>query len=576
MKIILLLSLILNLYAAHDLGEIVYSSKTNRTEEEFSAQNFKITGNQLESKSSILEGLRTLPGVDIIQNGGPGSTASISIRGSERRHTLVLINGIRVSDRSDIDGGFDFKLISENMIERVEVLSGSQTLLYGSDAMGGVINIITKNYSSHNSIDLKVGDKKSITVTNSMTQEKYSFFITGFYEESEIVSSSSNGSELDGYNQKGIYTNLNYIYNDNYSSELIFKGDINSSQLDEYNFSTGKTQDAQLEQITYSNLYSHKLKYQKGASEVNFSLSKNQTSRFEISDKRELFEGNENLASFSILRKITDFDFLSSIDYSDESFSQSGEGNVNNQQWSFSQSVIIENKVATFDIGSRYTNNLISGDNISSSLGVKSRSFGAQLSQGFKTPSLYQLKGRFLGTLIGNPNLKPEKVNSININYDYRAFSFSAFYNKYFDLIRFTDKYENIDQFESHGIGLSHHFKKGLHALVSSIDILSYNGFSSRVIRRPNQLYKLVYTYNLNDMIDLNGDYSHRSTSYEEINGINRRIEESGVFNLSVFRKIKSGKIGLILSNVFDDRNQSAYGYSGTPRMYQLNYKYTY
>ncbi|MCL0034145.1 TonB-dependent receptor [Thermodesulfovibrionales bacterium] len=91
---------------------------------------------------TILESLRGLPGLDVVQTGGSGATTSIFLRGAASRHTLVLIDGVRVN--SPTIGMFDFANLTVDNIERIEIVRGPQSILYGSSAIGGVINIITK------------------------------------------------------------------------------------------------------------------------------------------------------------------------------------------------------------------------------------------------------------------------------------------------------------------------------------------------------------------------------------------------------------------------------------------------
>jgi vitamin B12 transporter len=88
--------------------------------------------------------LRRSPGVDVTTAGGPGQIQTVRMRGGDVRHTLVLVDGIRVNDPSSTGREFDFSNLALGDIERVEVLRGPQSALYGSDAMGGVINVITK------------------------------------------------------------------------------------------------------------------------------------------------------------------------------------------------------------------------------------------------------------------------------------------------------------------------------------------------------------------------------------------------------------------------------------------------
>jgi vitamin B12 transporter len=92
----------------------------------------------------VLDALETLPGVTISQNGTFGGFAAVRIRGASSEQTLVLIDGVIVNDPSAPGGGFNFATLSPFDIERIEVLKGPQSTLYGSDAIGGVINIITK------------------------------------------------------------------------------------------------------------------------------------------------------------------------------------------------------------------------------------------------------------------------------------------------------------------------------------------------------------------------------------------------------------------------------------------------
>jgi vitamin B12 transporter len=96
------------------------------------------------SQGSLADVLRQVPGLDIAETGGPGSTATIRLRGANSGQTLVLIDGVRVNDSSGPSGEFDTSLMAPGLIDRIEVLRGPQSALYGSDAIGGVVNIITK------------------------------------------------------------------------------------------------------------------------------------------------------------------------------------------------------------------------------------------------------------------------------------------------------------------------------------------------------------------------------------------------------------------------------------------------
>lgn len=103
-----------------------------------------IDAEQIEARQlrTVAAALREVPGVDIVQTGGHGGTTSAFLRGTNSNHTLVLIDGVPVN--SATTGAVDFANLTTENIERIEVIRGPQSTLYGSEAIGGVIQIITK------------------------------------------------------------------------------------------------------------------------------------------------------------------------------------------------------------------------------------------------------------------------------------------------------------------------------------------------------------------------------------------------------------------------------------------------
>ncbi len=95
-------------------------------------------------KTTVLDLLRDVPGIDIAQTGTFGGSTSAFIRGANADFTLVLIDGVEVNDPISVNRAFNFANLTVDNIDRIEIVRGPQSVLYGSDAMGGVINIITK------------------------------------------------------------------------------------------------------------------------------------------------------------------------------------------------------------------------------------------------------------------------------------------------------------------------------------------------------------------------------------------------------------------------------------------------
>ena len=99
---------------------------------------------QRQQLRTVPDALRKVPGLDIVQTGGPGGQTSVFLRGTNANHVKVLIDGIDVGNPSNTNGSFDFAHLLTDDIQSIEVLRGPQSGLYGSDAIGGVISITTK------------------------------------------------------------------------------------------------------------------------------------------------------------------------------------------------------------------------------------------------------------------------------------------------------------------------------------------------------------------------------------------------------------------------------------------------
>ena len=104
------------------------------------------------NKTTVADLLKTLPGLLVEEQGGPGGLTAVSIRGGESNFTLVLVDGVAVNDPTNFRGGsFDFANLNPNTVDRIEVVRGAQSAIYGSDALAGVINIITRRVETGHS-----------------------------------------------------------------------------------------------------------------------------------------------------------------------------------------------------------------------------------------------------------------------------------------------------------------------------------------------------------------------------------------------------------------------------------------
>ena len=157
-----------------------------------------ITADQIEAQQlrTVPDALSAVPGLNVVQSGGPGGQTSVFLRGTNSNHVKVLIDGIDVSDPSNPNGSFDFGQLLTGDIARIEVLRGPQSGLYGSDAIGGVISITTKTGSGPPKITLSTEGgsfgttNERASLSGSQANFNYVFNIQHFQSASTPVTPS--------------------------------------------------------------------------------------------------------------------------------------------------------------------------------------------------------------------------------------------------------------------------------------------------------------------------------------------------------------------------------------------------
>lgn len=135
---------------------LVTATRTERAQFDVVPSTIVITREDIENQQALdlAEILRFHAGLDIGRNGGPGQVTSVFIRGTNSNHTLVLVDGVEINPGTA--GGAPLQNITPELIERIEIVKGPRSSLYGSEAIGGVINIITRK-ADKTSIQTSVG-----------------------------------------------------------------------------------------------------------------------------------------------------------------------------------------------------------------------------------------------------------------------------------------------------------------------------------------------------------------------------------------------------------------------------------
>jgi vitamin B12 transporter len=177
-----------------------------------------ITRDEIEQRQTVAlaDLLATTPGVTVTRSGGIGTLTSVRLRGAEGDQTLTIIDGVRVNDPSSTGGGFDFGNLLSGSIDRVEILRGPNSVPWGSQAIGGVVNIVTQRPTEGLQArgSAEYGSFNSLYTTAAISGAKggLSGALTGGYFRSDGISAAASGTEADGYRQYGATGRLGYEF----------------------------------------------------------------------------------------------------------------------------------------------------------------------------------------------------------------------------------------------------------------------------------------------------------------------------------------------------------------------------
>jgi len=377
-------------------------------------------------------------------NSNPGKDKSIYLRGARIDHTLITIDGVPVYDPSGIGGNFDIRNLSLASVERIEILKGSQSTLYGSDAIAGVINIITKkaglnpvsgtgvlSYGSFNSIrgSAGVNGKKNKLDYNV----NYSLHTTDGINE---AAGNASNADKDGYTQQNLTASLGVQATKNvriqpYLRFTKINGDLDQGAfVDELDY-TYHQKSVQAGVINEFNWGKTKLKLLYNYNTINREYVDDSVKSRNGFDtySRGLYKGHEHFidayAHFTLNEKIkltTGIDFRSSA--SDQEYFSVGYFGPNTSKYSsdsLNQSQVGLYAAANYHSHSGFNLELGNRLNIHSEYGShdvfninpsylmnKKVKLSANISSGYRTPSLYQLFSEY-----GNKDLSPEAAVSL-------------------------------------------------------------------------------------------------------------------------------------------------------------------
>jgi vitamin B12 transporter len=219
------------------VGEVVVTaSRVEEPRKETTSAVVVITEEEIERMNVrfVPDVLRRVTDLNLVQSGGEGKTAVIVLRGGSPNQTVVMIDGIKV--KGTTSGQFDFGGLSVEDIERIEIVKGPQSTMYGSEAMAGVVNIITKKgrgklramisqeYGSHNTY--------KTAASASGGSDAYDYRLSASYYDTDGISTAKDGSEDDGYQNITVSGKLGAMLKENLTIEVTGKYWDDENDLD--------------------------------------------------------------------------------------------------------------------------------------------------------------------------------------------------------------------------------------------------------------------------------------------------------------------------------------------------------
>ena len=532
----------------------------------------------------LVDVLRLQRGISISRNGGTGSSTSVFIRGSESDQVLVIMDGVRVS--SATTGAFNWGNISLAQVERIEIVRGPRAALYGSDAIGGVIEITTRKdftpyvslgYGKYATKQLSAGfsgDFGKNHVAINISGEKSD----GFSATNEKAGQYTFNADKDPHNKKGVSLSLSRQFNDRIEAGINLTKHKNKVDYDQ-----GDT-DSNLETAS---IFMNSDISERWRHEVRASLTKNDSlstssygkSPFNTQRKELNVQHNysvSNNTSFIIGGNYRE-DKGTSKDYTKKVDNKALYGNINNKNGALNLDLSVRHDKHS-KAGSKTTGQIAAGYDLSPSTTAYA-SYGTA----FKAPNINELYyPGFFGSYAGNPNLKPETSKTFEVGIKTQIsknqrLETSLFKTDVKNLISYTGVNKqaiNNNKVKIKGLEVGYAANFGKLDLGLNVSLLkARDDDNKQLIRRPKSKVTLNLGYAVNDKTRLGLDTSIVSSRLDRGD---KTLDKYALVNLSLNQKVaKHTNVGLRLENVTNEHYELAHGYNTPERGAYLTLTYS-
>lgn len=432
---------------------IVTANRSAQPIERVGASVTVLTQAAIEARQTavVAELLAQTPGVSFTRNGGVGTSTGVNIRGAESQHTVVLIDGVKLNDPSSTQGGFNFGNLLVGDTARIEVLRGAQSTLWGSQAIGGVVNIVTAEPTEalQGSLDAEAGARGATYFRGGIggANERLSWRLAASRYDTDGFSAFAKGTEDDGYSNTGLSGRLNLKITDAVSLDLRSVWSNGQNDFDAWNGDSreyGKTK----ELVAYAGLnfdlldgrFRNRIGYaQTDTDRRNFNPdNKVQTLTFDAEgqNRRWEYQGafavTEALnATFGLEHEKSEMKTRSPGDWNPNPAFGRGEAELNSAyaqvQWTVLDGLTLTGGLR-YDDHAQYGDNLLGQVAAAWALNEGDTVVRASWGQGFRAPGLYELYSEY-----GNLALQPEEFDSWEVGVEQRLFDRAVVAATYFN-----------------------------------------------------------------------------------------------------------------------------------------------
>ena len=553
--------------------------------------------------------MRRLPGVDVAQNGGMGQSSNIYIRGAEARHTLVLIDGIPLA-KSGITGIADFSQIPLSLIQRIEMIRGPRSAVYGADAIGGVINIITQNTQPGGKVQVGVGSNHYQQYDASLRQElgedtlatiAGSFTDTKGYNVQPDFSYSGD-SDRDGFRNKTFWAGVTHKFTDELSAFVRGYGYSNNTDYD------AGYKDGGDEHQVYNHTYETGLAWNNDFYSTQLTGSYQKYKDYNYSSTQGLYQAGTTLDDMTQKNVQWGNSFIvgkgtvsAGIDWQQQKLTSVDTYNSNDyKRDNTGYYLTAQQKVDTVTLEGalRGDDNEQFGWNGTwqTAVGwefVPDYQVTISYGTGFQAPTLGQMYGQSRLYITPNPNLEAEKSGQFEVGLQGLTgpvnWRLAAYQNKIKNLIDYyspdngmTGVYYNTQSATIKGVELTGDFDTGPVTHRISMGYLDPRRDSDNEVlaHRSRQQYKYQLDWTMLGF-DMDLSYQYYGKSYNnnsnQFSSTQRRMPSYSLLDISASYPITSqltvrGKI----ANLFDKDYETVYGYATAGREYTLSGSYTF